>query len=219
MQDKDSISLARWTKSTTVKTPGTSMLDYTEHLGKDVARNRIQRSLVKVNQVRSVDFGKVRLEAEYRPADDSTWLLKHSLVEYVFSHIFVLQLSVSQSRNIKLTSFSIPMRRCKNLAFKKSWEHTTVVGMEGLDITNFPKWENLYMFLRARERSKCILLGRGTTIWWTRISRLDNIWKMGQHSTDRSTQEEIWRWVASQSSSGWKGRPSLLNVSSEEDRI
>ena len=34
---------------------------------------------------------------------------------------------------------------------------------------------------------------------------------MSQHSTDGFTQEEIWRWLASQSSSGLKGRPYLLN--------
>ena len=34
---------------------------------------------------------------------------------------------------------------------------------------------------------------------------------MSQHSTDGFTQEGIWRWLVSQSSSGLKGRPSLLN--------
>ena len=99
---------------------------------------------------------------------------------------------VSSHRLIELTSFSRSIRRFENLAFRKPWKHPPVVGMEDPDVIKITEARNTWtwFFVRSGIQDDTFLRG-GQRNDENCISRWDNMWKMGQHSTDGMTQEEI----------------------------
>ena len=187
------------------KTPGTSMF---------YAQNIKEKTLcVKENNgVRSGLFklGSSTLKKSDLKLDTDQQMIQHDCRSIHFRKcfylIFVIQISLSQSvQTFKVDVLLDVDTQLQELSFQEV-------------VRTHPCHRNRGLGLYKRQ-IKMILLGRRIKKWWTRVSRMENIWKMIQHSTDGVTSQEIWRWLESQSSSRWKDRSSLLNLGSEEDRI
>ena len=123
--------------SITVLTPGTSMLDCTEHQGNDVTRNRIQRSLITFGPS-TLEKSDLKLNTDQLMIQHDCWSIHFSNV-CAFVSLYNRKTQVSPYKLIELTSFSTSLRRFENLAFRKSWKHSPVDGMEGPDVIKIPK--------------------------------------------------------------------------------